>query len=158
MFHISKQIINGQYEISDLNDIPGDGEDQAADSTQAINWYNMQVTHHFFVGDELTIELFNGLKAIALQNGHEYFGILELHPDYNAVLTMLKLLVDSVPELPGQPAQNAIRWMEDMHPNCWAAWQNATFYLAGGTTLINVFLQYLLQKNIAGHQIRIINF
>ena len=158
MFHISKQIVSWQYEIPDTSGILADGDDQAVDTTQAKNWYNMQVTHHFFVGDESSIELFNGLKTIALQNGHEYFGVMELHPDYDAVLSMLKLLVDSVPELPGRPAQNAIHWMEDMHPNCWAAWKNATFYLAGGATLINTFQQYLLQKNIASHQIRITNF
>jgi hypothetical protein len=65
-------------------------------------------------------------------------------------------LVDSVPELPQQPAKNAIDWMEDMHPNCWMAWKNATFYLSGGATLINNFRQYLLQKKVTSQQIRII--
>jgi hypothetical protein len=156
MFHISKQIIDRQSEEPENSNITAAGEDQPEEITRAKNWYNMQVTHHFFVGDESTIELFNALKEIALENGHEYFGILELHPDYEAVLTMLKLLVDSVPEITGEPAQNAIIWMEDMHPHCWAAWQNATFYLAGGATLINTFSQYLLRKNIASQQIRII--
>lgn len=143
MFHISKQVMV---------------DDQSEHLTYAQNWYDNLVTHHFFVGDESTIELFNALKEITLQNGHEYFGVLELHPDYEAVLAMLKLLVDSVPEIPEQPAQNAILWMEDMHPHCWAAWQKATFYLSGGATLISTFRQYLLQKNIAGHQIRIIKY
>jgi hypothetical protein len=158
MFHISKQVFEREPEEPVNSVILATGEDQPENMTYAKKWYNMQATHHFFVGDESTIELFNALKEIALQHGHEYFGVLELHPDYEAVLTMLKLLVDSVPEIAGQPAQNAIIWMEDMHPNCWAAWQNATYYLAGGTTLINTFRQYLLQKNIASQQIRIINF
>ena len=146
MFHISKQVFDREPEEPVNSDILAAGEEQPENITYAKKWYNMQATHHFFVGDESTIELFNALKEIALQHGHEYFGVLELHPDYDAVLTMLKLLVDSVPEMPDQPAQNAIIWMEDMHPNCWAAWQNATYYLAGGTTLINTFRQYLLQK------------
>ena len=158
MFHISKQITGRQPEETEHSHITVSVDNQPEEITWAKNWYNMEATHHFFVGDESTIELFNALKEIALQNGHEYFGVLELHPDYDAVLTMLKLLVDSVPEMPGQPAQNAIIWMEDMHPNCRAAWQNATYYLAGGTTLINTFRQYLLQKNITSQQIRIINF
>jgi hypothetical protein len=158
MFHISKQITDRQPEEPEHSHIKAVIEDQPEDITWAKNWYNMQASHHFFVGDESTIELFNALKEIALQNGHEYFGVLELHPDYEAVLIMLKLLVDSVPEIPDEPAQNAIIWMEDMHPNCWAAWQNATFYLSGGTTLINTFCGYLLQKNIASQQIRIIKY
>jgi hypothetical protein len=158
MFNIFKQVLDRDIEERINSEIPTVGEDQPENMTCAKKWYDNQVTHHFFVGDESTIEMFNALKEIALLNGHEYFGVLELHPDYDAVLAMLKLLVDSVPELPDQPAQNAILWMEDMHPNCWAAWQNATFYLSGGATLINAFNQYLLQKNIAPHQIRIIKY
>ena len=158
MFNIFKQVLDRDGEEPVNSNKPADGEDVSENMTCAKKWYNRQNTHHFFVGDESTIELFNALKEIALQNGHEYFGVLELHPDYDAVLTMLKLLVDSVPELPDQPAQNAILWMEDMHPHCWAAWQNATFYLSGGEPLINTFSQYLLQKNIARQQIRIIKY
>lgn len=158
MFHISKQITDRQPEEPEHNHIMAAVDNQPEEITWAKSWYNMQTTHHFFVGDESTIELFNALKEIALENGHEYFGILELHPDYEAVLTMLKLLVDSVPEIPGEPAQNAILWMEDMHPNCWAAWQNATFYLAGGVTLTNSFCRYLQQKKIASQQIHIIKY
>lgn len=124
---------------------------------QAKKLYNKHATHHFFVGDESTVEIFNALKEIALQNDHEYFGILELHPDYEAVLAMLKLLVDTVPDLPGQPAYNAIEWMNDMHPNCWLAWKNATYYLSGGETLTSNFEQYLLQRGVNNRQIRMIN-
>jgi len=119
--------------------------------------YNYKTTHHFFVCDESTVEIFNALKEIALKNDHEYFGVLELHPDYEAVLQMLKLLIDSVPELPQSPGYNAIHWMEDMHPNCWLAWKNATFYLSGGATLISRFQQYLVQRNVSPSQIRVIN-
>lgn len=158
MFHISKQITDRQSEEPENNEFLFAGEELPEHVAEVKKWYNMKATHHFFVGDEATIELFNALKEIALQNGHEYFGVLELHPDYEAVLTMLKLLVDIVTEIPGHPAQNAIIWTEDMHPHCWAAWENATFYLAGGETLINTFRKYLLQKNINNQQIRIIKF
>jgi len=133
------------------------GDNELTQLIQAKQLYNNQVTHHFFVGDETTVELFNALKEIVLKDGHEYFGVLELHPEYEAVLIMLKLLVDSVPELPGQPAQNAIQWMEEMHPNCWRDWKNAAFYLSSGTPLINTFRQYLRQKHVTNKQIRIIN-
>jgi hypothetical protein len=156
MFHISK-LITSEPVIPVNSDMPIFGEQEPEMLTLAESLYNKQATHHFFVGDETTVELFNALKEIALDKGHEYFGVLELHPEYEAVLSMLKLLVDIVPESAGQPAQNAIVWMEDMHPNCWMAWKNATFYLSGGATLISRFQQYLVQKQVAGEQIRIIN-
>ena len=156
MFHISKLINNEPPEETVNSDMPIFREQEPEMIAQAKELYNKKTTHHFFVGDESSVELFNALKEIALKNDHEYFGILELHPEYDAVLSMLKLLVDSVPELPQQPAKNAIYWMEDMHPHCWMAWQNATFYLSGGATLINTFRQYLLQKKVTSQQIRII--
>lgn len=156
MFNISKLINNEPFEEPVNSDMPIFGEQEPEIIALAKELYNKQATHHFFVGDESTVELFNALKEIALENDHEYFGILELHPEYDAVLSMLKLMVDYVPELPQQPAKNAIYWMEDMHPNCWKAWKNATFYLSGGATLIKTFQQYLLQKKVSGQQIRII--
>lgn len=158
MFNISKLISHDHPEEPVNSDMPIFGEQEPEIISQAKQLYNTQTTHHFFVGDESSVELFNALKTIALENDHEYFGILELHPEYEAVLNMLKLLVDSVPELPAQPGQNAIYWMEDMHPHCWMAWQNATFYLSGGETLINTFQKYLLQKKVRRQQIHIIKF
>lgn len=157
MFHISKSMAGTQQDEPVNSELFATGDNELTQLIQAKQLYNKQVTHHFFVGDETTVELFNALKEMVLKDGHEYFGVLELHPEYEAVLTMLKLLVDSVPELPGQPAQNAIRWMEDMHPNCWRAWQHATYYLSGGVTLINIFREYLLQRQVTSKQIRIIN-
>jgi hypothetical protein len=148
---------NTQQEGALNNNVFAAGDNELTQLIQAKQLYNKQATHHFFVGDETTVELFNALKEIVLKDGYEYFGVLELHPEYEAVLTMLKLLVDRVPELPGKPAQNAIQWMEEMHPNCWKAWQHATYYLSGGAPLINTFRQYLLQKNVNSKQIRIIN-
>lgn len=157
MFHISKSMAGTQQDEPVNSELFATGDNELTQLIQAKQLYNKQVTHHFFVGDETTVELFNALKEMVLKDGHEYFGVLELHPEYEAVLTMLKLLVDSVPELPGQPAQNAIQWMEDMHPNCWRAWQHATYYLSGGVTLINIFREYLLQRQVTSKQIRIIN-
>jgi len=158
MFHQSNYFTNEQPDDAISSDLPATGDTELLHVIQAKQLYNHQTTHHFFVGDEATVELFNALKEIALQNDHEYFGILELHPEYETVLNMLKLLVDSVPEMPEQPACNAIQWMEEMHPNCWKAWENATFYLSGGATLISRFQQYLLQRNVGCKQIRIINY
>lgn len=157
MFHISKHTSQVLPEEPDNYAITYSVDNVESEiMVQAKELYNKQTTHHFFAGDESTVEIFNALKEIALQNDHEYFGILELHPDYEAVLAMLKLMIDTVPELPGQPAYNAIQWMDDMHPHCWMAWKNATFYLSGGETLINNFEQYLLQRNVSSRQIRII--
>ena len=157
MFHISKHTTQLQPDEPDNFEVTYSVDNSDPEiMVQAKELYNKYATHHFFAGDESTVEIFNALKEIALRNDHEYFGILELHPDYEAVLAMLKLLIDTVPELSEKPAYNAIQWMDDMHPNCWMAWQNATFYLSGGETLISNFEQYLLQRNVSNRQIRII--
>jgi hypothetical protein len=156
MFHLSNQAAEHTDDAMNV-ELPAAVEHESTHAIQAKLFYNHETTHHFFMGDESTVELFNALKGIALQNDHEYFGILELHPDYEAVLAMLKLLIDCVPELPESPGYNAIQWMEDMHPNCWMAWKNATFYLSGATTLISRFQQYLVQRQVKLEQIRIIN-
>src|SRR3954469_18115794 len=157
MFHLFNQQANEPTDEAMNLGLPAANEPDPFYAIQAKQLYNCKTTHHFFMGDESTVELFNELKAIALQNDHEYFGILELHPDYETVLSMLKLLIDSVPELPASPGYNAIQWMEEMHPNCWMAWKNATFYLSGGATLISRFQQYLVQKQVSSEQIRIIS-
>jgi hypothetical protein len=158
MFHLINHHFHEQPGEAMNSEPPASGDNELLHEIQAKQLYNYLTTHHFFVGDESSVELFNALKEIALRNDHEYFGILELHPEYEAVLNMLKLLVDSVPESTEQPAQNAIQWMEEMHPNCWMAWKGATFYLSGGETLISRFKQYLLQKGVTTAQIRIINY
>ncbi|OQP49496.1 hypothetical protein A4D02_28280 [Niastella koreensis] len=158
MFHLSNYQANEPIDEAMNVEQPAAGDHELSHMIQAKQLYNYKTTHHFFVGDESTVELFNALKEIALKNDQEYFGILELHPEYEAVLSMLKLLIDSVPELPESPGYNAIQWMEDMHPNCWMAWKRATFYLSGGTTLISRFQQYLVQRNVTSEQIRIINY
>jgi len=158
MFHLSNHQANEHTDEAMNVGLPAASEQELSPIIQAKQLYNYKTTHHFFVGDESTVELFNALKGIALHNDHEYFGVLELHPDYEAVLSMLKLLIDSVPELPESPGYNAIQWMEDMHPNCWMAWKNATFYLSGAATLISRFQQYLVQKQVSYEQIRMISY
>lgn len=116
--------------------------------------YNEQARHHFFFGDETAIGLFNWYKTTALACSHEYFGVLELQPQHAIALNTLKIMIDHVPASPEAPAVNAIDWMEDMHPDCWANWKGATFYLAGRTLSISQFRKYLLQKGVEARQIR----
>jgi hypothetical protein len=116
--------------------------------------YDKQNTHHFFFGDETALGVFYHFKEMALRNNHEYFGVLELEPENEPLLQALKLLVDCVPPTPGMPADNAVCWMEDMHPNCWKAWKKASFYLAGNELSVQHFREYLLQKEIEERQIQ----
>jgi len=115
--------------------------------------YNERATHHFFFGDETAMGLFYGFKEMALQNNHEYFGVLELQPQNERVLTALKLLVDCVPPSFTTPAAHAIYWMEDMHPNCWNAWKKAEFYLAGSNIAVQEFNTWLQENQVAPHRI-----
>jgi ATP sulfurylase len=128
----------------------------ATNNVDALNGYDGQATHHFFFGDESSLGLFHTYKEIALESSHEYFGVLELESQYEADLEVLKLLVDSVPPSYDNSARNAIGWMDDMHPNCWKAWKRATFYLSGGEELVQAFMDYLLARDVAPRQIRII--
>jgi NADPH-dependent ferric siderophore reductase len=116
--------------------------------------YNDQGRHHFFFGDETTIGLYNWYKTTALACSHEYFGILELQPQHEKALQILKIMIDSVDAHLDAPAVNAIDWMEDMHPDCWANWKGATFYLAGRAMSVGRFRKYLLNKGVAASQIR----
>ncbi|MDF2188249.1 siderophore-interacting protein [Paraflavitalea sp. CAU 1676] len=116
--------------------------------------YNDEAKHHFFFGDETSLGLFNWYKTTALACSHEYFGVLELHPQHEGALSSLKIMVDNVHSLADAPAVNAIDWMEDMHPDCWAAWKGATFYLTGRGLSINRFRKYLLGKGVDAVQIR----
>lgn len=116
--------------------------------------YNDQATHHFFFGDETSIGLFHWYKLTALACSHEYFGVLELQPPHEQALHNLGIMVDTVASSITAPAANAIDWMEDMHPDCWANWKHATFYLAGRALSISRFRKYLLQKGVEPRQIR----
>lgn len=120
--------------------------------------FDYEASHHFFFGDETSIGLFNCLKEQALEVDKEYFGVLELSEDNQDSLNKLKLMVDTVISHPDDPAGNAITWMKDMHPDCWAAWKNARFYLAGRSISIQRFKRYLLQKGVSARQIRISAF
>src|SRR5207248_640748 len=110
-------------------------------------------THHFFFGDETALGLFSWFKETTLQQGHEYFGVLELQPHNEQALSKLQLLIETVPPSTETPAAHAIQWMEDMHPHCWMAWQKAAFYLAGRALCIREFRNYLKQKNVTSRQI-----
>ena len=116
--------------------------------------YDETASHHFFFGDESAVGLFNWFKKIALQTDHEYFGVLELHPRNDPVLSQLRLMIESVPPIAHMPAANAIQWMKDMDPYCWQSWQKAVFYLAGRAASIQRFRQYLVEQGVKNRQIR----
>lgn len=118
------------------------------------NGYDEDVTHHFFFGDETSVGCFEWFKNIALQNDHEYFGILEMKEENEQALTRLKMLIETVEPMQQAPAANAIQWMKNMHPNCWNNWKKATFYLVGRAASIQAMQKYLRDCGIPSSKIR----
>lgn len=109
--------------------------------------YDNHSKYHFFFGDETAIGLFNGLKEISWQRDDEYFGVLETGAEGEEALHNLKLMLETVPNT-GEPAANAIQWMEQMNPECWKVWQQASFYLAGRASSIKALKSYLKYKGV----------
>ncbi|RDC56695.1 hypothetical protein DU508_05670 [Pedobacter chinensis] len=115
--------------------------------------YNDSSSQHFFFGDETSIGLYESLGKKALEMDEEYFGILELNGENFDALDHIKLLIDAVEADKDSPAENAIRWMENMHPKCWEMWKYATFYLTGRAKSVQKFKKYLKQKGVGFNQI-----
>jgi len=115
--------------------------------------YNQDSNQHFFFGDETSIGLYESLGRKVMEEDVEYFGVLELQEENLNAVDHLKLLIDAVPSDLAAPAQNAIIWMENMHPKCWEMWQNATFYLTGRAKSVRAFKKYLKQKGVSFKQI-----
>lgn len=118
--------------------------------------YDEQATHHFFFGDETALDLFNRYKQVSLQRDKEYFGVVELTELDMHLPEEMRLLIDSVVIDPDYPAVAAIQWMEEMHPDCWESWKDATFYLAGRATAVQRFCQYLRQRNVPMKKMRLL--
>ncbi|WP_293313728.1 siderophore-interacting protein [Pedobacter sp. UBA5917] len=115
--------------------------------------YNEASNQHFFFGDETSLGLYESLGKKALDEDVEYFGVLELQEENLSSVEHLKLLIDTVPSDVNAPAQNAITWMDNMHPICWEMWQNATFYLTGRAKSVQQFKRYLKQRGVSFRQI-----
>lgn len=115
--------------------------------------YNEASNQHFFFGDETSLGLYESLGKKVLDEDVEYFGVLELQEENLNSVEHLKLLIDTVPSDVNAPAQNAITWMDNMHPLCWEMWQNATFYLTGRAKSIQRFKRYLKQRGVSFRQI-----
>lgn len=116
--------------------------------------YDARATHHFFFGDETTLGLFDWYKKIALEENREYFGVAELHNGNDKPLQQLQLMIDTVPAVQEAPGAAAIEWIEQMHPDCWKTWKNATYYLAGRSASIQRMKQYLLGREVSVSSIR----
>ena len=115
--------------------------------------YNQASNQHFFFGDETSLGLYESLGKKVIGEDLEYFGVLELQEENLNSVEHLKLLIDAVPSDLNAPAENAITWMENMHPLCWEMWQNATFYLTGRAKSIQQFKRYLKHRGVSFRQI-----
>ncbi|WP_316830432.1 hypothetical protein [Pedobacter aquatilis] len=116
--------------------------------------YNFNSNQHFFFGDETSIGLYEQFGAVAGELEHEYFGILEIKEENEEALNNIKLLIDAVPSEIMAPAENAITWMENMHPKCWEMWKDASFYLTGRGKSVQKFKKYLKEKGVSYKQIQ----
>ena len=115
--------------------------------------YNEHSNQHFFFGDETSMGLYESFGERVLKRDEEYFGILELEEDNFDALDHIRLRIDAVPANADAPADNAIAWMENMHPKCWEMWKGATFYLTGRAKSVQHFKQYLKQRGVGFKQI-----
>jgi len=120
---------------------------------QAKVKFNAGGNQHFFFGDETSLGLYECFGKAAMQNGGEYFGILEVDDENAEAVDHLILRIDTVASNTHVPAQNSITWMNNMHPKCWEMWKNATFYLTGKSQSVQAFKQYLKAKNVGLNQI-----
>lgn len=121
---------------------------------QAEIQYDLNANQHFFFGDETSIGLYESFGKIATNLEHEYFGILELKEENHSALKNIKLLIDAVSSEVMFPAENAIEWMENMHPKCWDMWKGAKFYLTGREKSVQRFKKYLKNKGVSSLQIQ----
>ncbi|MFW0714466.1 siderophore-interacting protein [Pedobacter sp. N23S346] len=121
---------------------------------QAKIKYDFNSSQHFFFGDETSIGLYESFGKIAKNLGHECFGILEMREENHQALDNIKLLIDVVPSAIMAPAENAIEWMENMHPKCWEMWKDASFYLTGRGKSVQRFKKYLQNKRVGYKQIQ----
>lgn len=116
--------------------------------------YDFNASQHFFFGDETSIGLYESFGKITKNLGNEYFGILEMKEENHPALENIRLLIDVVPADTLFPAENAIEWMENMHPKCWEMWKDANFYLTGRSKSLQRFKQYLLNRGVEAAQIQ----
>jgi NADPH-dependent ferric siderophore reductase len=116
--------------------------------------YNFSSNQHFFFGDETSLGLYEWFGKVASERDQEYFGILEMHEDNYQALDQVDLLIDTVTSEMLAPAENAIIWMENMHPKCWEMWQDASFYLTGRAKSVHRFKKYLRERGVNTRQIQ----
>ncbi len=116
--------------------------------------YDFDSNQHFFFGDETSLGLYEWFGEITQKSNHEYFGVLEMKAENDAALNNIKLLIDTVPSELIAPAENAIEWMENMHPKCWEMWKDASFYLTGRGKSVQRFKKYLKEKGVSYKQIQ----
>ena len=121
---------------------------------QAEIQYEYHANQHFFFGDETSLGLYESFVKTAKNLEHEYFGILEMKEENHTALKNIKLLIDAVPSEVMFPAENAIEWMENMHPKCWDMWKGAKFYLTGREKSVQRFKKYLKNKGVGYPQIQ----
>ncbi|WP_443945172.1 hypothetical protein ACJVDH_19985 [Pedobacter sp. AW1-32] len=115
--------------------------------------FNTHNDQHFFFGDETSLGLYECFGKVAMQSGGEYFGILEVEEENADAVDHLVLRIDTVSTNSSMPAQNALTWMDNMHPKCWEMWKDAAFYLTGKSSSVKRFKQYLKGKGVGLNQI-----
>jgi len=120
--------------------------------------YNHNSNQHFFFGDETSIGLYESLGKKAIELDDEYFGVLELKDENIDSVDGINLLIDAVSANINAPAENAVTWMENMHPKCWEMWKDATFYLTGRAKSVQRFKKYLKQKGVSFKQIHSMSY
>lgn len=119
--------------------------------------YNQSAKYHFMFGDETSIGLFQCIKNAVNESRQEYLCVLELENEFANWPDFANLSAEVVAKSHDNPAAEAVEILDSVStPDSvfWEVWKDATFYLAGRASSIQVFRRKLKELGISGRQIK----
>jgi len=116
--------------------------------------YDNQYTHHFLFGDETSAGWFHCMENAIKQNGHSYFGLIELDSENAHWLNDTYIPANIVLKTDDKPAFAAIEMLKKWADDFWTEALETCFYLTGSAKSIQAFKKMLVTKGIPAKQIK----